>query len=40
MAVYSHSKLSMFEQCRYKYKHKLQYIDKVEVDVPTIIVCA
>ncbi len=35
MAVYSHSRLSMFEQCRYKYK--LQYIDKVEVDVPTTI---
>jgi len=27
MAVYSHSKLAMFEQCRYKYK--LKYVDKV-----------
>lgn len=27
MAVYSHSKLSSFEQCKYKYK--LRYIDKV-----------
>jgi putative RecB family exonuclease len=35
MANYSHSKLSTFEQCRYKYK--LQYIDKVKVEVPTTI---
>ncbi len=35
MAIYSHSKLSTFEQCKYKYK--LQYIDKLKVDVPTTI---
>ena len=35
MATYSHSKLSTFEQCRYKYR--LQYIDKVKVDIPTTI---
>jgi hypothetical protein len=33
MTCYSHSRLSTFEQCRYKYK--LHYIDKVKVDVPT-----
>lgn len=31
MPIYSHSKLSTFEQCPYKYK--LHYIDKVETDV-------
>ncbi len=31
MPVYSHSKLSTFEQCPYKYK--LCYIDKVEVEI-------
>ncbi len=31
MVTYSHSKLGTFQQCRYKYK--LQYIDKVKVDV-------
>ncbi len=31
MTVYSHSRLSCFEQCPYKYK--LQYIDKVEPEV-------
>ena len=31
MTVYSHSRLSTFEQCPYKYK--LQYIDKVETEV-------
>ncbi len=35
MAVYSHSKISTFEQCKYKYK--LRYIDKVKVEVPTTI---
>ncbi len=31
MAVYSHSRLSTFEQCKLKYKFK--YIDKIEVEV-------
>ena len=31
MTVYSHSRLSTFEQCPYKYK--LQYIDKIEPEV-------
>lgn len=35
MATYSHSRISTFEQCKYKYK--LQYIDKVKVDIPTTI---
>ncbi|RMD45610.1 PD-(D/E)XK nuclease family protein [Candidatus Pacearchaeota archaeon] len=35
MAVYSHSKISTFETCPYKYK--LKYIDKVKVDIPTTI---
>lgn len=35
MATYSHSRISTFEQCRYKYK--LQYIDKIKVDIPTTI---
>jgi putative RecB family exonuclease len=35
MAIYSHSRISTFEQCRYKFK--LQYIDKVKVDVPTTV---
>lgn len=35
MACYSHSRISTFEQCKYKYK--LQYIDKVEVEVPTTV---
>jgi putative RecB family exonuclease len=35
MATYSHSRLSTFEQCKYKYK--LQYIDKIKVDIPTTI---
>ena len=35
MANYSHSRLNTFEQCKYKYK--LQYIDKVKVEVPTTI---
>ena len=30
-SIYSHSKLSCFEQCPQKYK--LQYIDKVETEV-------
>ena len=35
MAIYSHSKISTFEQCKYKYK--LQYIDKVKVEIPTTV---
>lgn len=35
MSIYSHSKLSTFEQCKYKYK--LQYIDKVKVESPTTV---
>jgi len=35
MPTYSHSKLGTFEQCRYKYK--LQYIDRVKVDVPDTV---
>ncbi|SRR6056297_112463 len=31
MAVYSHSKLATFEQCKYKYK--LKYIDKIKPDI-------
>ncbi|MEA2036043.1 MAG: PD-(D/E)XK nuclease family protein [Nanoarchaeota archaeon] len=35
MTCYSHSRLSTFEQCKFKYK--LQYIDKVKVDIPTTV---
>jgi len=35
MTNYSNSRISMFEQCKYKYK--LQYIDKVKVDIPNTI---
>lgn len=35
MATYSHSRVSTFENCPYKYK--LQYIDKVKVEIPTTI---
>lgn len=35
MATYSHSKVSTFENCPYKYK--LQYIDKAEPDIPETI---
>jgi len=35
MVIYSHSKISTYEQCPYKYK--LHYIDKVEVETPTTI---
>ncbi|MBS3124550.1 PD-(D/E)XK nuclease family protein [Candidatus Woesearchaeota archaeon] len=35
MACYSHSKLSTFQQCKYKYK--LQYIDKIKVETPDTI---
>ncbi len=35
MATYSHSKISTYEQCPYKYK--LQYIDKEKPDIPTTI---
>ena len=31
MTVYSHSRLSTFEQCPYKYR--LSYIDKVETEI-------
>ena len=37
MTCYSHSRISTFEQCKYKYK--LQYIDRVKVDIPTTIEC-
>lgn len=30
MAVYSHSRISTFEQCPFKYK--LEYVDKIEVE--------
>src|SRR3989344_2828349 len=33
--MYSHSKISTYEQCPYKYK--LSYIDKIKVDIPTTI---
>lgn len=35
MTKYSHSRLSTFEQCRYRYK--LQYIDKIKIEVPQSI---
>jgi len=35
MATYSHSKVSIFENCPYQYK--LKYIDRVEVDMQTTI---
>ncbi len=35
MTTYSHSRVSTFEQCRYKFK--LQYIDKIKVDIPTTV---
>ncbi len=35
MATYSHSRISLFEQCPYKYK--LNYIDKIKPEVPEII---
>ncbi len=35
MTCYSHSRISTFEQCKYKYK--LQYIDRVKVDIPTTV---
>ena len=35
MTCYSHSRISTFEQCKYKYN--LQYIDKIKVDIPTTI---
>jgi len=34
MVTYSHSRISTFEQCRYRYK--LQYIDKLESGPKTI----
>lgn len=35
MTCYSHSRLGTFQQCKYKYK--LQYIDKIKVDIPDTI---
>lgn len=35
MATYSHSKVSTFEQCPFKYK--LNYIDKIEIEISTTI---
>jgi len=35
MATYSHSRISTYENCPYKYK--LNYIDKIEVDIPNTI---
>ena len=35
MATYSHSKISTFEQCQFKYM--LQYIEKIKSEVPTTI---
>jgi len=35
MTNYSHSKLGTFQQCNYKYK--LQYIDKIKVDIPDTV---
>mgnify|MGYP001609271620 FL=1 len=35
MTSYSHSKLGTFQQCKYKYK--LQYIDKIKVDIPDTV---
>ncbi len=34
MTIYSHSKLGTFQQCRYKYK--LQYVDKIKVELESI----
>ena len=35
MVIYSHSRLGTFQQCKYKYK--LQYIDRIRVDVSDTI---
>ena len=35
MAIYSHSRLGTFQQCKYKYK--LQYIDRIKVDIPDTV---
>jgi putative RecB family exonuclease len=35
MVSYSHSKLGTFQQCKYKFK--LQYVDKVKVDIPDTV---
>lgn len=35
MAYFSHSKISTFEQCKFKYW--LQYVEKVKVEIPTTI---
>ena len=34
MATYSHSKVSCFENCPYKYK--LKYIDRVPEEIPAM----
>ncbi|MBU0460286.1 MAG: PD-(D/E)XK nuclease family protein [Nanoarchaeota archaeon] len=35
MTTYSHSRLGTFQQCKYKYK--LQYVDKIKVDIPDTV---
>ncbi len=35
MVTYSHSRLGTFQQCKYKYK--LQYVDRVKVDIPDTV---
>lgn len=35
MVTYSHSKLGTFQQCKHKYK--LQYVDKIKVDIPDTV---
>src|SRR3989344_2016912 len=35
MATYSHSRVSTYENCPYKYK--LQYIEKIKPEIPTTI---
>jgi putative RecB family exonuclease len=35
MTIYSHSRVSCYENCPYQYK--LKYIDKIKVDIPTTI---
>jgi len=35
MVVYSHSRVSCFENCPYQYK--LKYVDRVKVDVVTTV---
>ncbi|PIN77707.1 hypothetical protein COV16_06525 [Candidatus Woesearchaeota archaeon CG10_big_fil_rev_8_21_14_0_10_34_8] len=35
MTRYSHSRLGTFQQCKYKYK--LQYVDRIKVDIPDTV---